>query len=311
MEAKDYNIQNLPDRETLERIVHELKSADLKNVSYHKVFYKILNELKLVPFVTAKLKAGHHIERARINEPDQVFYAESDLSFRTDFHNIKKFGRANAPEQSLFYGAIKTEHIEYPRIVNLFETSEMFRSIEKKSTGTFVMTVGKWRIKEDFEVVEMVFNQGNIENIPQIKNSYEYHIDRLKKEMPDKIQDIEFILRFFSDEFAKKDIHSDSDYKISVAYTEMATNFKNLSGVTYPSVRTDYQGFNVALTIPAVETFLELEVVAMFKVYKKGEHTFVDNLAYATELGDLKSNFNWVDIQGTKEEMINKILLGD
>ncbi|MGO3241193.1 MAG: hypothetical protein ACTJFN_02070 [Sphingobacterium sp.] len=91
----------------------------------------------------------------------------------------------------------------------------------------------------------------------------------------------------------------------------MATNFKNLSGVTYPSVRTDCQGFNVALTIPAVETFLELEVVAMFKVYKKGEHTFVDNLAYATQLCDLKSNFNWVDIQGTKEEMINKVLLGD
>ncbi|OYD43598.1 hypothetical protein [Sphingobacterium cellulitidis] len=187
----------------------------------------------------------------------------------------------------------------------------MFRGIDKQSTGTFVITVGKWRIKEDFEVVEMVFNESNIENIPQIRSSYEYHIDRLKKEIPDKIEDIEFLLRFFSDEFAKKGIQSDSDYKISAAYTEMATTFRNLSGVTYPSVRTEYQGFNVALTIPAVETFLDLEVVAMFKVYKKGEHTFVDNLAYATELGDLKSNFNWIDIQGTDEEMINKIFLGD
>lgn len=311
MKEKEYNTDNLPNRAELERIVHELKSANLGKVSYEKVFYKILNELMFIPFVTAKLRAGHHIERARINEPGQIFCSESELSYRTDAHNIKKFGRANAPEQAIFYGAIKTEHIEYPRIVNLFETSEIFRNNDQQSVDTFTMTVGKWRIKQDFEIVEMVFNQSNIENIPQIARAYEHHIERLRAEIPDRIDDIEFLLRFFSDEFAKKEIKSDSDYKISVAYTQMADAFKNLPGVTYPSVRTDYYGYNVALTIPAVEAFLDLEAVAMFKVYKKRGHTFIDNLAYTTELGELKSNFKWVDIKGTDEKVINAILLGD
>lgn len=156
-----------------------------------------------------------------------------------------------------------------------------------------------------------VSNKANIDNIPQIKKAYEYHLDWIRQETPERIEDIEFLLRFFSDEFAKKTINSDCDYKISVAYTEMAINFKGLSGVTYPRVRTNYEGFNVALTIPAVEKYLDLEIVAMFKVYKNGEHTLVDNLAYATDLGNMKSNFNWIDNKGTDEKLINEILLKD
>lgn len=306
-----YNIANLPDRKTLEKITSELRNADLSKVSYQKVFYTLLNDLKLIPFVTAKLKAGHHIERARLNEPNQIFYSEKDISYRTDFENIKKYGRANFPGQSLFYGAIKTEHIDHPRIVNLLETSEMYRTADRKTDAEFVMTVGKWRIKQDFEVVESVFNKHNIATSPQIKASYEYHLEKIKKEIPDRLDDIEFLLEFFSDEFAKKEIKTDSDYKVSVAYTELAINFKNLAGVTYPSVRTDYQGFNVALVMPAVENFLELEVAAMFKIYKKGVHTFMDNLAYATDFGEMKSNFQWIDIKGTPEDYINKLLLND
>lgn len=304
-----YNIANLPDRKTLDKVTSALRSADLSKVSYQKVLYSLMNDLRFIPFVTAKLKAGHHIERARINEPNQVFYSEKEISYRTDFQNIKRYGRANSPGQSLFYGAVKTENIKHPRIINLLETSEMFRSADRKCDAEFVMTVGKWRIKEDFEVIESVFNKHNIETIPQIKQSYEYHLNNLKAEMPDRIDDIEFLLEFFSDEFAKKAIKSDDDYKISVAYTDLAMNFLKAAGVAYPSVRTDYQGFNVALDIHAVENFLELEVVAMFKIYKKGDQTFMDNLAYATDLGDMKSNFKWIDIKGTPEEVINELLL--
>ncbi|MCG3165762.1 MAG: hypothetical protein POELPBGB_01537 [Bacteroidia bacterium] len=313
MEEKplDFNIANLPDRNTIEKTILELKNADLSKVSYQKVFYTIFNKIKLIPFVTAKLRAGHHIERARLNEPGQIFYSEQDLSYRTDFQNIKKFGRANHPGQSLFYGAIKTENIQHPRLINLFETSELFRAADKKLDGEFVMTVGKWRILKDIEVAEIVFNKGNIESIPEIKKAYEYHLNKLKNDIPERADDLAFLLEFFSNEFAKKEIQSADDYKISSAYTEMAINFKNLAGVSYPSVRTDYQGFNVALSIPAVDSFLKLEVVAMFKVYKKGSKSFMDNLAYATDLGPLESNFEWINMEGTPEDFINQQLLGD
>jgi hypothetical protein len=310
MEAvvKKENADNLPDRNSLEKIVTELKAADLSNISYQKIFYTLLNEVRSIPFVTTKLKSGYHIERARINKPGQVFKSERELSYRTDFENIKSFGRANYPGQSLFYGAIKTDHVQYPRIVNLFETSEMFRSGDKEKKEEFVMTVGKWRIKNDIEVVESVFNKPNIQNIPQIKKAYDHHMAKITSDLGDKAKDVEYILEFFSDEFAKNNIKSPDDYKISAAYTEMAINFKNFAGVAYPSVRTNYEGFNVALAIPAVETHLQLEVVAMFKIYKRGPESFMDNLAYATELGPLNSEFKWINMEGTPEEFINNII---
>ncbi|GAA4203904.1 hypothetical protein GCM10022289_20900 [Pedobacter jeongneungensis] len=173
-------------------------------VSNEKVFYRILNELKFIPFVTAKLRAGHHIERARINEPGQIFYSESELIYRTDAHNLRTFGRANCTRTGNLYGAIKTEHIEYPRIVNLFEIYEIFRNNDQQSVDTFTMTVGKWRIKQDFEIVEMVFNQSNIENIPQIARAYEHHIERLRAEIPDRIDTLNFCSRFFLTNLPRK-----------------------------------------------------------------------------------------------------------
>lgn len=78
MKNKEYNTGNLPDRAELERIVQELRSADLGKVSYEKILYG----LKFIPFVTAKLRSGHHIERAKINKPGQIFYSERELSYR-------------------------------------------------------------------------------------------------------------------------------------------------------------------------------------------------------------------------------------
>jgi hypothetical protein len=133
-------------------------------------------------------------------------------------------------------------------------------------------------------------------------------MERIGNEFSGRVDDIAYLLEFFSDEFAKKEITSHEDYKISAAYADMIINSKTALGITYPSVRTDYQGYNVALSIPAVENFLELEVVAMFKVHKQGANSVMDNLACATDLGPMKSSFNWIDMKGAPEEALNKLL---
>ena len=95
------------------------------------------------------------------------------------------------------------------------------------------------------------------------------------------------------------------------SYYDLILNQRNdLHGITYPSVRTDNRANNIAIFPDSVENFLELEMVAMFKVTKKGKHSFMDNLAIATDLGKYNSNFKWIDIQNTSEEEINKIIGG-
>jgi len=299
---------NLPSKENLLQIISDLKGVDLSKISYNRIINILMTDLKSIPYTRAKLKAGYHIERARINKTGEIFCSEEEISYREDYQNITEFGRANTPGMSLFYGTIASDHIKYPRITNLLETSELFRNSNNES-GEFVMTVGKWRIKEDFEVAEIIFNRNCAEKIPYVKKAYEHHYKDLKEDFPNRIDDIMFVLEFFSDEFSKKEIKSHNDYKISAAYAEIAIFLKGLNGVVYPSVRTDYQGTNVALAIPAVEKYLDLEMAAMFRIYKNEKKSVMDNICIATDLGQLKSNFKWEKITEAGEDIINRMLL--
>ena len=60
-----------------------------------------------------------------------------------------------------------------------------------------------------------------------------------------------FVIEFFSEEFAKSDIDFDTDYKLSVAYAEIALKSGSMKGLIYPGARTDDEGRNVAL-LPGV-----------------------------------------------------------
>ena len=48
----------------------------------------------------------------------------------------------------------------------------------------------------------------------------------------------------------------------------------DIHGVTYPGVRTDYKANNIVLFPESVEQLLELEMVGMFKITKKGKNSF-------------------------------------
>lgn len=125
------DFSKLPSVEELKEIIASIEEADLSLTSYNKLV-NALTSLQFVPFVTTLLKKGHTIERARINKPGEIFSSESQISYRTDYPNIKSYGRANVPHFSLFYGAIESDTIKHPRFVNLLETSEIFRNLEKK-----------------------------------------------------------------------------------------------------------------------------------------------------------------------------------
>lgn len=293
---KPHDFSKLPSVEELKTIIASITEADLSLVSYNKLV-NALTSLQFVPFVTALLKKGHSIERARINKPEEIFLSESQISYRTDYANIKSYGRANVPHFSLFYGAIESDVIKHPRLVNLLETSEIFRNLEKNEVqnADFIMTVGKWIIKEDIEVVEMVFDEKSIKNSVDIKRSYEFHIEKLTKEHPEHKEQFELILRFFSNQFAKKEIKTHFDYMISSAYTDMAINWQGHKGLTYPSVKTDYLGQNVVLTPFVVEKYLALEIVAMYRVEKKGKKSLISPLRHCTDFGHLNANFKWIE----------------
>lgn len=293
-----HNFNLLPSIDEINQIISEIQDADFSKLSFNKLFRKI-QALKFIAFPTTLLKKGFHIERGRINNTDELFYSEKDLSYRTDFNNIKKYGRANVPENPLFYGAIESDIIKHPRFVNLLETSEIFRNLNENTStdADFIITVGKWKILEDIEIVEVVFDENSIKNSKDVEDAFNYHLEKLQKDYPEHVEKFSLILRFFSNEFAKKDISSHYDYMVSALYTYMGIEMQGHKGIKYPSVKTDYQGHNIVLTPTTVENFLELEMASMFRVVKKRKETVVIPIKHCTEFGSMNTNFKWEDVE--------------
>ncbi|WP_416440038.1 hypothetical protein ACH3O9_10190 [Leeuwenhoekiella sp. A16] len=288
------NLEHVPNIDSIKKSIQKFKDCNLSKIGYGKLWQALENEFGIIPFLNREIEKGE-IDRARINSKiGEVFNSENEISYREDISNINKYGRTNAPFQSMFYGAIPTSKIGYPRITSLIETSEIFRDIPQNKfiDAHFMMTLGKWEIKKPLKVVDLVFNKNNIENIEDIQFSHEDARKTIAENFPDNTVQIELILEFFSDEFAKIDIKNNNDYKISCIYSQMALN-QGVDGIAYPSVRTKAMGYNIALTPLSVDSSLQMTKASMHKIEKENDDTYIGNYKIALDLGDFNSNFKW------------------
>lgn len=298
---------DVPKLKILKRHVEALKKTDFGKLSFTEVYRYIEKTISFIPFTVARIHANHHIERARINFNGEIFNKEESISYIKDSSIIQHYGRANKPNQSMFYGAVKSDMVPLPRIVNCAEIQDVLRTKnEKNITTEFIVTVGKWKIIKDIDVIEMVFKTDLIHSVPDIERAYKQQMSYFEKSIPHGIKQMEYLLSFFSDEFARSDIKTDRDYWISAAYTNMALKINGINGVIYPSVRTDYLGTNVALTPKIVDNNLKLETVEMFHVYIKSKKVFLNKIMEATDFGILNSDFKWIKANGAPAKMIEQ-----
>ena len=123
------------DIKEIESFLGLLKKAKSETSIESYIYIKnILNSIELViPCII--YPKGSKFVRCRINEDDNFFNQISDLSYRTDIQNIKNFGRANEPGQSVFYCADDDA-------LSLFETSKLPRI--KDDRPLEYITTGLW-----------------------------------------------------------------------------------------------------------------------------------------------------------------------
>lgn len=280
----------------VDEFINLMKEADLSKLSYHKIKSIIMNNEILFPYTTSMIKKGTPIERGRLNENNAFYNSEFEISYRTDTGNIHKFGRANEPYRSKFYGAFPSKKIQLSRIVLFSELDKNFKKTPEYNYES-TMTIGRWIVKEDFEVADVCFSDNYLTN-NEIKSKYENWLT--------KIEDTEIgqekymnLLKYFSDEFSKNSINSHHDYKTSSIYTDYAISL-GLNGIMYPSVKTNFEGFNIALTPKTVERYLELKQVCMFKYKVENGKAKLYPTHYCDELGSLNSKFNWKAVEPEK-----------
>ena len=287
-------------------------STNLTSVSYDEIFDLLKNGIKFIPIPIAKLSKNAYIDRARPNKGKILFKHIDELGYIKNKNVIDNvltnFGRANNPHQVMFYGALETKLIDKPRLTAIAETSHIFRNEGTDCITGEYYSVSRWETQEELLVAEVVFSEYALKNNPDVAKSYESQKEMLKKHNlgeKDTAFHLEF-LKFISEEFSKK-VTNTEDYKISSAYTNIALSHPDVSGITYPSVQTDYFGINIVLPPNIVDQFVKPIICSTQIVYKKGKESLITNGENYCKNIDITKDIEWKEndkeILTTKEQV--------
>jgi hypothetical protein len=275
----------------IQNIISEIISSD-SSVIYTSL--RNLFRLQKPGFCKFNLMPGHRLLfRVRIHNEgngDYFFNNLSDISYRTDNFNIKKFGRCNEPFQSLFYCSDN-------EMLSFAEVSEIVRTENKKDTSYHTTSV--WKMNDPL-LVTTIFEPNNVET----KN--EELIDITKKCLeqidittyPIEKEELKSFLKFVANEFTKPFSLDDKAYLFSSAianylFDTVSTENEKVDGIVYPTCI----GYNDIRHLGLNYVF-KIEIVGFDKKIE-----FVD--AYRSRMN--KRGFEYHETEQIKFKKANKI----
>lgn len=248
-------------------IIEKIKKINLENDSSYSEIYNLIGQI-IIPYHIVSIKRGEYYYRAR--PKDGAIKSKSDISYIKDSSKIKNFGRANTPNQSLFYAARQTE-------TAIFETSSLIRK-NRQDIKTENLILGRWFLKEDINVIAIISNPESIKKNKIIQKLNNQSILNSENEL-------KFILEFFASEFSKKNTGNCNEYKISCAiYNFLQDKLGNsVDGIIFPSVENELNDINIALRPDVVDKSLVLDMIGEYKI----DFNYNPRLIIQVGLGDI------------------------
>lgn len=303
------------DTKAVNEVIEKLNSLDLEKVDLDYLKKIIVDSFKLIPYHKHYLPAGQKIYRARINDKYSKFFNKVVITKNAkSFTNvieisnrkaeeILEFGRANIPGVSTFYGSSSLK----------LACAEVIQDVKysfDQSKELLNVTVGEWITKKPIILAPLLYS----EKVINVRKDISYHVHQNKKYMKGRYTDEsidihDLIINFFSNQFAKKDIKSHHDYKISAFYSkilyEMNTVHKNndedinYDGILYPSVVMNFLGTNISLFDIDLNSKIELKNAYKVICANVDFNSNIPKLATVAiaemENIDAMGNINWKD----------------
>ena len=107
------------------------------------------------------------------------------------------------------------------------------------------------------------------EEVKTVRKDINSYVNQNRKYMESKypsqsVQIHDLIMKFFSDQFSKKNISSHNDYKISALYSKILEDINasqsdiQYDGIIYPSVVANFLGTNISLFDNNLDSKIEL-----------------------------------------------------
>lgn len=243
---------------------------------------EIRNSIKNIGFAgtsTIIIHPGDFVMRARKNENGVSFTNQKDISYKPS-HLNNRYYRASTPETTMFYGSIiphkfQLGDIDRLKLTTFSETSSINysnRLIEEH------FTFGLWTVKEPFQLSLIATQEDFMAGNPNLHNLGEDKVYVIFKDIPSDIAERNAVLsQFYTTEFSKTPIKAECDYLHSALFTEYILS-KKISGVYYPSIRTEYSAFNIAVHPEIVESCMLLVKAIECKVYILDGIALIDNI---------------------------------
>lgn len=260
----------------------------LDKIEYEDIKTLIRESLRFIPITLAKINKGEFVDRVRLNNGTDFFKSQSEVSYINNQdiidNYLTEFGRANKPHEALFYGALRSSQIKQNRMTAYVETSTLVRDVNAVNLEGELFTVTRWEFENELVVAEIVFSDDALKKNPDTRQSFENQMKKLNQSEHREIALQQ--LQFFSNEFSRK-TNTHHDYKISVAYSDLLFNEYGISGITYPSVQSGYQGQNIVLKPEVVDENLRLKIASTHRMHKNKMNSLMNNYHHTTDFGDI------------------------
>lgn len=289
----------------IEEVLSELKNLDLSKYPENEI-RNLLNKFGIIASMRVNYNRGKSVMRARPHDENIRFSTKKDLSFKPQEFN-KTYQRASTPYETMFYATAipdepKPDELNSMRVIGIAETIPMMRDLTK--SGFQKISFGRWIVKESLTLLAIVHKESYYDENSFTKELVEAYNETSKSASKEIIDKSLKIQTFIANEFSKEHLRHDYDYMISAIFTQIAVK-KGFDGIFYPSVRVGGRGFNIAITEEATKK-LGLYVAGECTVYKKKDHTIVDNNAVA-ELDGNQENFIMKDLPSNEKLILSKL----
>ena len=263
------------------KLIEHLEHLNLSEIDDIYLEKYIEDKIKIIPYTNGVIKAGTELFRARLNINEKPFTEVKDI-WVPPIDLIKEYGRANKPNEQIFYCSSNF------RLASFEVIQDIKNSLSPKNEVAF-LTIGVWKTLEDINLADIIHSPVLHKTRGDIRANFQKHQEILYKQhlTPEIATASSLISQFFSEQFTKYKTNSHHDYKISAYYTRLLKTMnskiapeyikKKFDGVNYPSVAMKYKGDNQAVFLESAKQKLELinaiQVVCSNLDFESGDFT--------------------------------------
>lgn len=210
--------------------------------------------------------------RGRKNDEQHPMFSEEwEISYNKKFANYIQLGRFNREAEPLFYGSLPVEskHQDYVLSCALECCKELSDPVNPVDVQD--ITIGGWLVKEPFNVINLCFDEKHLSYNPSLKEATQKYLAMIRNDFALATSNFIFdFLKSFS-ELSRTIKSSDSHYYITTAlFVAIRWHYKHrekniVYGLIYPAAMSEAKGLNIVLTRKAVDLFLQLDKVVMYR----------------------------------------------